>query len=76
VSVPSSELAPLPALPQASVSPPLKLQGGGQHSLAGEGGEGGEGANWNDRRENLALCLLSGVSAKQQTWPTYNFPKG
>jgi hypothetical protein len=56
VTVPSSDLAlPAPLLPETVVSPPpLGGKGGGQHSLAGDGG-----VNSDDWRESLAFCLLS-----------------
>ncbi len=40
MSVPSSELLPLPPLSLASASPPPLEQKGAQHSLAGEGAGG------------------------------------
>ncbi len=38
MTVPLSDLALSAPLPQASVSPPPAAEGGGKHSLAGEGG--------------------------------------
>jgi hypothetical protein len=57
VSVPSSELAPPPPLPQASVSPPWNQWGGGGATLACGEREGG--ANSDDWRESLHGILYT-----------------
>jgi hypothetical protein len=49
-------LVPPTPPPQASVSPPLELKGGGEeHSLPGEGLRGPNSDDW---KESLALCIL------------------
>jgi hypothetical protein len=57
MSVPFSELTPPTPFPASEYFPPWD-QGGGEHSLAGEGVGG---ANSDNRTESLALCIISGV---------------
>ncbi len=70
MTIPSSEWAPPPPLPQESEyplylpPPPLTKRGEGQHSLAGEGAGG---ANSDDWRESLALCILCVLTAQGKT---------
>ncbi len=67
--VPSSELAPRPLSPQASVSPPPWDQRGDNTRLrvSGKGG-----ANSDHRRESLALCLLC-VASYENSMSSKNY---